>query len=134
MFLQDVSILVYQALNADTALLALLGGKIPLKQYNRVYNSQKAPIAEELPRVTMHEILNDDDIGADDTFHCSNIEFRIDVWDITNKNMFAICKRIKEVLKSLTSFSCRVKLQSMMYEQDTQVYHRPINVNILIKQ
>ena len=134
--MQDAATLVYRALNADTQLLTLLGGKVPTKKWQRIYNSPVAPIADEYPRVTMFEVINDDAEPADDEPLYSDVNIRIDVWLIDIRDLFNICKRIKKVLK--TSFSiCTVQLESTMYEKKETgetIYHKPINVYLLLEQ
>ena len=134
--MQDAATLVYRALNADTQLLTLLGEKVPTKKWQRIYNSPVAPIADEYPRVTMFEVINDDAESADDEPQYSDVNVRIDVWLTDIRDLFNICKRIKKVLK--TGFSmCTVRLESTMYEKSETgktIYHKPINVYLLLEQ
>jgi len=134
--MQDATTLVYKALDADTQLLTLLGGKVPTKKWQRIYNSPVAPIADEFPRVTMFEVMNDDAEPADDEPQYSDINIRIDVWLKDIRNLFTICKRIKQVLKNNFS-TCTVRLESTMYEKSETgetIYHKPINVYLLLEQ
>ncbi len=134
--MQDAATLIYSTLDADTQLLTLLGGKVPTKKWQRIYNSPVAPIADEFPRVTMFEVINDDAEPADDEPQYSDINIRIDVWLKDVRNLFPICKRIKQVLKNNFSM-CIVRLESTMYEkQETGeiIYHKPINVYLLLEQ
>lgn len=134
--MQDAAALVYKALNTDTELITLLGGKIAAKGWQRIYNSPVAPFADEFPRITLFEVVNDDAEPADDEPQYSDVNIRVDVWIKDIRNLFSICKRIKQVLKS--SFSmCIVQLESTMYEkQETgeTIYHKPMNLYILLEQ
>lgn len=134
--MQDTTALIYKALNADAELIALLGGKVPDKGWQRIYNSPVAPKADEFPRVTMFEVINDDAVPADNIYLCSDVNIRIDVWLKDVRNLFAICKHIKQVLKSNFS-TCTVQLESTMYEKSETseaIYHKPMNVYLLIEQ
>lgn len=134
--MQDAAALVYKALNADVELIALLGGKVPANEWQRIYNSPVAPKADEFPRVTLFEVINDDAEPADDEPQYSDVNIRIDVWLKDIRNLFAICKRIKKVLKNNFSL-CIVRLESTMYEREETgetIYHKPINVYLLLEQ
>jgi len=136
--MQDAATLVYKVLSADIELISLLGGKkqVGKEKWERIYNSPVAPNADEFPRITLFEVINDDAESADNEPLYSDVNIRIDVWLKDIRNLFSICKRIKQVLKS--SFSmCIVRLESIMYEkQETNeiIYHKPINVYILLEQ
>ncbi len=134
--MQDATTLIYKILDTDTQLLTLLGGKVPTKKWQRIYNSPVAPIADEFPRVTMFEVINDDAEPADDEPQYSDINIRIDVWLKDIRNLFTICKRIKQVLKN-NFLTCIVRLESTMYEKSETgetIYHKPINVYLLLEQ
>jgi len=133
--MQDATTLVYSALNTDTTLVSILGGKNRTKGWNRIYNSQVAPNADEYPRVTMFEVLNEDEVSADDEPQFSEVNIRIDVWAKDVKNIFSTCKQIKKILKN-NFYTCNVRLEETMYEQsDTDtIYHKPVNVYLLIEQ
>ncbi len=134
--MQDATALVYKALNSDTELITLLGGKVSTKGWQRIYNSPVAPKADEFARITMFEVINDDSDPADDEPQFSDVNIRIDVWLKEIKNLFSICKRIKQVLKSNFSM-CAVQLESTMYEKSETgevIYHKPINVYLLLEQ
>jgi hypothetical protein len=133
--MQVATALVYKALNADTALLTLLGGKVPDKGWNRIYNSPVAPYEDEYPRITMFEVINEDADPSDDEPQCSDINIRIDVWTRDVKMVFPVCKQIKQVLKN--SFNtCTVRLEETMHEklEKYTVYHKPINIYLLLDQ
>jgi len=134
--MQDAAALIYRTLNGDAELIALLGGKIPAKSWQRIYNSPVAPMADEFPRITLFEVINDDAESADDDPQYSDVNVRIDVWLTDIRDLFNICKRIKKVLK--TGFSmCTVRLESTMYEKSETgktIYHKPINVYLLLEQ
>ena len=128
--MQDVMLLIYTALKNDTTLMNLLGGVNTKKKWHRIYNGSVAPNSDEFPRVTMFEVLNNDDEFADDFAECSEVVARIDVWSECN-NIFEIAKQIKKVLKS-AFLLCDISFNADMYEEDTKVYHKPINVEIKI--
>ncbi|MEG6613764.1 hypothetical protein V6C42_12990 [Pseudoclostridium thermosuccinogenes] len=134
--MQDATSLVHKVLSTDEELITLLGGKVPAKKWQRIYNSPVAPIANEFPRVTMFEVVNDDAEPADDEPQYSDVNIRVDVWIKDIRNLFSICKRIKQVLKSNFSM-CIVRLESTMYEREETgetIYHKPINVYLLLEQ
>lgn len=131
--MQDAEALVYKVLNNDATLVMQLGGKIPEKGWERVYNSQVAPNADEYPRITMFEVINDDAEPADDEPQYSDVNIRIDIWTQDEAGLFEICKRIKSDLKSAFSM-CTIRLESKIYESDIQVYHKPINLYLLLEQ
>ena len=76
----------------------------------------------------MIEMLNNDSEFADDKSIMNDIYIRIDIWSRTN-NLFELSDIVKSVLKETFEF-CSVELQSDMYESDTNIYHKPINVRI----
>jgi len=134
--MQDAAALVYKALNADVELIALLGGKVPANGWQRIYNSPVAPKVDEFPRVTLFEVVNDDAESADDEPQYSDVNIRIDIWLKDIRNLFPVCKRIKQVLKNNFS-TCTVQLESTMYEKSETgevIYHKPINVYLLLEQ
>lgn len=134
--MQDAAALVYKALNTDTELITLLGGKNATKGWQKIYNSPVAPNADEFPRVTLFEVINDDAESADDDPQYSDVNIRIDIWLKDIRDLFKICKRIKKVLKNNFS-TCTVQLESTMYEKlktDETIYHKPINVYLLLDQ
>jgi len=102
--MQDAAALIYRTLNGDAELIALLGGKIPAKSWQRIYNSPVAPMADEFPRITLFEVINDDAESADDDPQYSDVNVRIDVWLTDIRDLFNICKRIKKVLRP--AFQC----------------------------
>jgi len=131
--MQDAATLVYQALDADSQLITLLGGKVPVDGWSRIYNSQLAPNAKEYPRLTMFEVANDDANPADDEPQDSDVVIRIDVWVKDESSLFGICKQAKKVLLN-TFGACTVSIQNIGYESDTQVHHKQIEINLLLEQ
>lgn len=130
--MQDAETLVYQKLNADKTLLTLMGEIDTEKDYYRVYNSAKAPNSEEYPRITLFEVVNSDEAAADDEATMSDINVRVDVWTKDETTLFDITKRVKEVLKA--NLLCTVKLGAKIYEADIGVYHKVIEVYLLLEQ
>jgi hypothetical protein len=132
--MQDTETLVYKALNADGTLITLLGGKTQVgnEYWNRIYNGQSAPNTDEFSRVTLFEVVNDDSDPADDASQFSDVNIRIDLWTKDDACIYKICKQIKNTLKS--TFTCTVRLENKIYESDTKVYHKPINVYLIIEQ
>lgn len=98
----------------------------------QIYNNPVAPQKAKLPYITMFEVLNTDDVYADDIAQMSKVVARVDVWSNIN-NIYSIAKQIKNVLLSNLEF-CRVELGSDMYEQDTKIYHKPIDITIMALQ
>lgn len=131
--MQDTTKLIYQALVADTTLLTLLGGKVAAKGWNRIYNGQISEHAEEYPRMTMFEVVNEDANSADDEPQDSEAIVRVDLWSKDEKPMFSICKQAKKVIKTAIS-ACNVSIQTIGYEIDTKVYHKQLEINLLLKQ
>lgn len=130
--MQDAETLVYQALNADEILITLLEGKDVGKGFFRVYNSPVAPNAEEYPRITLFEVVNTDEAVADDEATMSDVNVRVDIWTKDETTLFDITNRVKKVLK--TNLLCTVKLGAKLYEQDTEVYHKVVEVYLLLEQ
>lgn len=130
--MQDATTLIYNALNTDSV-LSLLGGKNRSKGWNRIYNSQVAPCADEYPRITMLEVLNSDEVPGDDDYLYSDVNIRIDLWVKDIGTIHPICKCIKKVLKD-NFYACVVRLEETIYEYDTEIYHKPINVYLLLAQ
>lgn len=133
--MQDVETLVFKALDSDTVLINLLGGKKTVNncKWDRIYNSKIALNPDEYPRVTIYEVLNEDAVYGDNNPQCSDVNIRIDLWTKDQSIVFDICKQIKQTL--LNSFEiCEVKLESKMFEEDTEVHHKPINVYLLLEQ
>lgn len=134
--MQDAATLIYRILDADNQLITLLGGKIVNKGWQRIYNSPVAPNADEFPRITLFEVVNDDAEPADDEPQYSDVNIRIDIWLKDVRNLFPICKRIKKILKDNFS-TCAVRLESTMYERteiNEIIYHKPINIYLLLEQ
>jgi hypothetical protein len=129
--MQDATALVYKALFADETLLTLLGGKTDT--INRIYNSPVAPNADEYPRLTMFEVINDDANSADDEPQDSDVNIRIDYWTKDVSTIFSVCKQIKTTLKVAFN-TVSVRLEGTLYEEDIQVYHKPINIFLLLEQ
>jgi hypothetical protein len=131
--MQDATTLVYQALDPDAQLIILLGGKDSVKGWNRIYNDPVAPNANEYPRITMFEVVNDDANPADDEPQDSDVNIRIDHWTKDSSTIYSVCKQIKKILKAAFN-ACIIQLGETIYESDTKVYHKPINVYLLLEQ
>lgn len=130
--MQDAEMLVFQTLNADETLVSLLGGRVSDKGWNRIYNSITVPDTNEFPRITMFEVVNTDEAAADNEATMSDINIRVDVWTDNESTLFAITDRVKKTLKA--SLPCTVKLGAKIYETDTQIYHKVIEVYLLLEQ
>lgn len=108
---------ILQALEDDTALVELLGGK-------RIYR-MTAPDAEEFPRITFFELDNTDVLHADDEAKGSLIYFQVDVW---NKGATsAIAAEVDRVMKSLDFMRYSAP---DLYEPDTGVHHKAMRYRI----
>lgn len=129
----DVMQMIYQALCEDAELLEMLGGTD--EKYWRIYNNPVAPNEKEFPRITMFEIMCEDDEWADDEPQAIRITVRIDIW--TRKNtLYKIAKRVKSILFS-RFLRCEVSLGSDMvekYEKEARIYHKPIDVEIILRR
>lgn len=129
----DVMQMIYQALCNDTELLKMLGGTD--EKYWRIYNNPVAPNEQEFPRITMFEIMREDDEWADDEPQAIRVTARVDIW--TRKNvLYKIAKRVKDILFS-RFLRCEVSLGSDMvekYEKENRVYHKPIDVEIILRR
>jgi hypothetical protein len=130
--MQDAVNLVYSTLSSNAELMALLGGEDAEKGWYRIYDSPNAPNAKEFPRLTLFEAVNDDAFGGDDKPLYSDVNIRIGFWDDTNERIHSVCKQIKKVLKD--SFQCSVRIESTLFESDTETYHKPLNVYLLLEQ
>ena len=128
--MKDAMALLHQCLSQDEELLRMLGGRTA--KYKRIYNNPKVAHQEELPRVTMQEIINEDGEFADDEPEVSDVVAKIDVWSKRN-NCFAIAVHIKKRIRSKFR-RCSVSLESDLYEEDTEIYHKPIKVYLKIEQ
>lgn len=134
--MQDAATLVYQALKNDAVLLALLGGKVEVsikEVWSRIYNSQVAPNADEYPRLTMFEMTNEDANPADDEPQDSESIIRVDVWLKDNSIMFDVCKQAKKTIKAAFPL-CSVRIYNIGYESGTEVYHKQLEINLLLEQ
>jgi hypothetical protein len=130
--LQDAETLVYQTLNTDETLKTLLGGIDVNNGLYRIYNSPVAPNADEYPRITLFEVVNSDEAAADDEATMSDVNVRVDVWTKDETTLFDVANRVKKILK--TNLLCTVKLGSKIYEPDTEVHHKIIEVYLLLEQ
>lgn len=133
--MKDAVNLIYTELSGNTELMTLLGGETTSgkQKWKRIYDKPVAPFTNELPRITMFEVLNSDEVFADDVPHFSDVNVRIDVWTDKHSDIQKISKKVKEVL--FTKFeACRIQLEGTLYEQDTKIYHKPINVFLLLEQ
>ncbi len=130
--MQDAETLVYQTLNTDETLKTLLGGIDVENGLFRIYNSPVAPNADEYPRTTLFEVVNTDEAAADDEATMSDVNVRVDIWTKDETTLFDITSRVKKVLK--TNLLCTVKLGSKIYEADTEVYHKVVEVYLLLEQ
>lgn len=119
--MQDVLLLAYKALKSS---------EVVVKNIKGIYNNPRAPDKERnvFPRLTMFEMLNNDSEYADDKAIMNDVWIRIDIWSDKN-NLFELSKMVKSALEENIEM-CRVELQSDMYESDTNIYHKPINVKI----
>ena len=119
--MQDTMLMIYQSLKKSAAVT---------KKIAAIYNTPRAPDKDKnlFPRITMFEMLNNDSEYADDSAIMNTVIVRLDIWSKQN-NLFELSKVVKETLE--TDFlMCRVELQSDMYESDTNIYHKPINVTL----
>jgi hypothetical protein len=130
--LQDAEFLVYKTLESDETLISLLGGINEEEGYFRIYNSNVAPNADEYPRITLFEVVNTDDVSADDESTVSDVNVRVDVWTKDESTLFDIANRVKKVLK--TNLLCTVKLGAKIYESDTEVFHKVIETYLFLEQ
>ncbi|AEY65421.1 DUF3168 domain-containing protein [Clostridium sp. BNL1100] len=130
--MQDAETLVYQTLNTDETLKKLLGGIDVENGLFRIYNSPVAPNSDEYPRITLFEVVNTDEAVADDEATMSDVNVRVDIWTKDETTLFDITNRIKKILK--TNLLCTVKLGAKIYEQDTEVYHKVVEVYLLLEQ
>lgn len=130
--MKNVMSMIYAALKADTTLITLLGGIFASKGWNRIYNGQLAPNADEYPRMTMYEVMNDDAEPADDEPQESDVIARVDLWAKTD-NTFAITKQAKKTIKSIFD-TCTISIRYIGYDDETGSYHKQLEMRILIEQ
>ena len=113
--------MIYQSLKKSAAVT---------KKIAAIYNNPRAPDKDKnlFPRITMFEMLNNDSEYADDSAIMNTVIARLDIWSKQN-NLFELSKAVKETLETdfLIFF---VELQNDMYESDTNIYHKPINVTL----
>ena len=119
--MQDTMLMIYQSLKKSAAVT---------KKIAAIYNNPRAPDKDKnlFPRITMFEMLNNDSEYADDSAIMNTVIVRLDIWSKQN-NLFELSKAVKETLER-DFLMCRVELQSDMYESDTNIYHKPINVTL----
>lgn len=115
--------MVYQALTASEDVKKRIKG---------IYNNPRAPDDKEFPRLTLFEMLNNDAEFADDKVIADETWIRIDIWSNIN-NLKELSGIVKTCLKENFEM-CSVELQSDMYESDTNIYHKPINVKIRMEE
>lgn len=119
--MQDVLLKVYKILASSKDVTQKIKG---------IYNNPRAPdkAKEIFPRLTMFEMLNTDADCADNKPFFNDVRIRIDIWSKKN-DLFELSAAVKTVIE--TNFElCRVELQNDMYEEDINIYHKPINVRI----
>ena len=126
---------IYTVFKNDTELINLLGGirTVEKRKWKRVYNSQIAKDPKEFPRLTMFEVLNSDFDGADDLPIFGEYDNRLDLWVLSDSEIFPIVKRIKQILRS-TFENVDIKFTSTDYENDTKIWHKPIDVKIILEE
>lgn len=119
--MQDVLLMAYESLKTSAPVVKSIKG---------IYNNPRAPdkCKNLFPRLTMFEILNNDSEYADDKAIMNDVWIRIDIWSDKN-NLFELSKMVKSALEEKFEM-CRIEMQSDMYESDTNIYHKPINVKI----
>ena len=119
--MQDTTVLIYKALCADT---------VVKEKFKGIYNNPRAPDKQRniFPYLTMFEMLNRNTEFADDKALMNTVNIRIDIWSDRN-NLFELSAEVQRCIES-TFAMCSVELQSDMYEEDTNIYHKPINVTI----
>ncbi len=115
----DIMLMVYKALNGSEDVKTNIKG---------IYNNPRAPDDKVFPRLTMYEMLNSDSQFADDSATMNDIWIRIDIWSDKN-NLFNLSNVVKSAIEQNFEL-CSVEMQSDMYEDDTNIYHKPINVKI----
>lgn len=130
--MQDAETLVALTLDADAGLIALLGGKDEEKGWNRIYNDNVVPDEEEYPRITLFEVVSTDAVPADNKFLMSDVNVRVDIWIKDKTTLFGITKRVKKILEA--NLPCRVRLGDKIFEKETEVYHKVVEVYLLLEQ
>ena len=130
--MQDAETLVSLTLDADEILISLLGGKDTEKGWERIYNDNVAPNADEFPRITLFEVVNTDEAAADDKATMSDVNVRVDIWTKDNTTLFDITNGVKKVLEQ--NLLCTVKLGAKIYEKETEIYHKVVEVFLLLEQ
>jgi len=109
----DVKPEIVRALGSNQALISLLGGP-------RIYQLV-APIPEELPRITLFEMVNADNWFADDTAYASKIHIQVDVWSKESTTAIAA-----EVDKTMKSIGFQRYASADLYENDTKIFHKAL--------
>lgn len=133
--MQNAVNLIFNILKNDSVLMGLLGNAktVSSQNWNRIYQTPNAPYPEEMPRITMFEVINDDAVSADNRPLFSDVNIRIDIWLKEYQNLYAITKRVKKLI--VDNFGmCRVQIIETLFETDIKVYHKPINVYLLLEQ
>jgi hypothetical protein len=102
---------ILQALEANTALVSLLGGKRIYQMYD--------PNSTEFPRITFFEYNNVDSNYADDSAFASDINIQIDVWSKASTSAIAL-----EVNRTMESLDFVRTYSIDLYESDTKIFHK----------
>ncbi|OJF17781.1 MAG: hypothetical protein A6D91_09920 [Bacillaceae bacterium G1] len=112
---------IRQALLNNAALVSLLGGQ---KIWPEV-----APDGTPEPYVTFFELVNVDELYADDQAHGSEIHFQVDVWSKGNTGPIAV-----EVNKTMETLGFYRTGAVDLYEDDTKTYHKALRYKINLEK
>lgn len=123
--MQDTLVLVYKALMADD---------VVREKIKCIYNNPRAPDKEKdiFPRLTMYEMLNRNSEFADDKALMNTVDIRIDIWSKKN-NLFELSAAVQECIEGAFAM-CSVEMASDIYESDTNIYHKPINIRVMMNK
>lgn len=117
----DIKPTVLTALNANAALVSLLGPGIRITQL-------VALDAAIFPRITFYELTNTDNDYANDTAVSSDIGLQIDIW--SKGSTSAIAEQVDITMKSL---NFKRMNGADFYESDTYIYHKAMRYEAIIE-
>lgn len=90
---------------------------------NRVYWLR--PVNNTYPYITYFEVVNTETESADDEEYADEIEIQVDIW--SQGSTIPIAKEVQRIMRKLGFIH---QALPDMYEENTQVFHKPIRFTI----
>ncbi len=92
---------------------------------NRVYWLRPVTNNTAYPYITYFEVVNAETESADDEEYADEIEMQVDIW--SQGSTIPIAKEVQRIMRKL-GFTHQALAD--MYEENTQVFHKPIRFTI----